>query len=73
MTTLLLNARAAVSISISNYKDADDDVNEALNKDGDNPDTLINSIIVSKYLKKSDEVCFQFSARFLNSFKTAKK
>lgn len=59
-TSLLLNARAAIYISQGNYKAAEDDLNEALDKDDTNPDTLMNFIIVSKYLKKSEEILTRY-------------
>lgn len=56
-TPLLLNAQAVTFIGQGKHEEAEAALQEALDKDPNNPDTLINSIVLSRHTGKSDEVC----------------
>jgi len=55
-TVKLINCRAAVLIHLGNYQDAEDLLLEALNKDGDDPDTLANLVVCADLSHKTQEV-----------------
>lgn len=55
-TVKLLNCKAAALIHLGNYDDAEELLLEALNKDGDDPDTLANLAVCSELNHKAPEV-----------------
>jgi len=64
-TPLLLNAQACVLIMQEKYDQADKLLQEAIEKDSNDPETLINLTVVSRNVGKSFEVC----NRYINQLK----
>lgn len=64
-TPLLLNGQAATHIQQGQYLDAEELLLQALDKDPNNAETLINLVAVSTYLEKPPEV----AQRYLNQLR----
>ncbi|RHZ87962.1 hypothetical protein Glove_27g11 [Diversispora epigaea] len=64
-TVKVLNGQAVCKIHLGKYLEAESLLLEALNKDNDDPDTLVNLIVVSNLLGKSTEVI----NRYINQLK----
>ncbi|XKL63985.1 hypothetical protein PGB90_006349 [Kerria lacca] len=56
----LLNCQAVCYIVQGKYEEADSALQEAMEKDNNNPDTLINSIVLSAHLNKPSEVTSRY-------------
>jgi len=66
-TPLLLNGMAAAQMSQGKFDLAESSLQEALEKDPNNPDTLANFIVVSQHLNKPQEVIMRYIAQLTES------
>lgn len=64
-TPMLLNGQSAALIALGKYEEAKPLLQEALDKDPNCPETLINMVLLSQHLGKNTEV----SIRYLNQLK----
>lgn len=55
-TSILLNGQAICQMKLKKFEEAEKLLLEAMEKNNKDPDTLINLIVCSHYLKKSDDI-----------------
>lgn len=67
-TPLLLNAQACILIMQEKYEQADKLLQEAMEKDSNDAETLVNSIVVARHLGKPMEVCNRYVNQLKDGF-----
>ena len=66
-TALLLNGQATCYIGQGKYEEADLALQEALEKDSNNTDTLVNLVVLSQLSGKAPEVCNRYLSQLTES------
>jgi len=64
---MLLNGQATCFISQGKFEEAESALQEALEKDSNNTDTLVNLVVLSQLSSKAPEVCQRYLSQLNDS------
>lgn len=66
VTALLLNSQSVCYIGQGDYKKAEVTLQEALEKDSNDIDSIVNSLFISGHVKVSNDVSYCFNLKLLH-------
>lgn len=69
-TSALLNGKAAALMCMGRWEEAEPVMQEALDRDCNHPDTLVNMIVLSQHLGKEAEVCGRYVSQLKDSYRS---